>query len=186
MRLFIALNLPTSARERLTDDLAALRRTLPGVRWVHPETLHLTLIFLGELEDAGRRAAEAALRRVAAAHAPLELRFTHLGVFPNRSRPRVIWAGVADPESVAALHRALVREGLRPAGAAAYHPHLTLGRVPPPAAPDVRRALPGLLERPVALSAPIHSLELMRSTLAPTGARYEVLLSAPLNRGEGV
>lgn len=186
MRLFIALNPPEDARERLAAEvLAPLCKALPGVRWVRPETLHLTLAFLGECTDAQRRGAEDAVRRVAPAHAPLEVRFTHLGVFPSGARPRVVWAGLADPEPVGALHRALMREGFSMEGAApTYHPHLTLGRVPPPAVSHARRALPEVLNRSLELPAPFRTLDLMQSTLTPTGPRYTALLSAPFGRHE--
>jgi 2'-5' RNA ligase len=182
MRLFIALNLPEDVKERLAAEvLAPLRQALPNVRWVRPETLHLTLVFLGDCTDAQRRGAEAAVRWVAAAHAPFAARFTHLGVFPNRARPRVVWAGLADPAPVGALHHALMQRGLGTKGAAqAYHPHLTLGRVPPAATADVRRALPAVLRLSLELSAPFSTALLMQSTLTPTGPHYQVLLSAPL------
>ena len=189
MRLFIALNLPAELRARIADDvLTPLRAQLPGVRWVREETLHITLAFLGERGEAEAREAHAVVQEVAASHDPFRVSLTGLGVFPSPARPRVVCLGLADPAAVHELYRDLERERARlgiPVEERAYHPHVTLGRVPPHSGREVRDTLAPALKA-VQFEAPVtfSSLDLMRSELTPKGPRYTVMLVAPLTRPE--
>jgi 2'-5' RNA ligase len=190
VRLFVALNLPDPIRERIAEEvLAPLRARLPKLRWTEPGSLHVTLAFLGERSDAEAREAHVVVREVAAARTPVAVTLRGLGVFPNAAKPRVLWLGLADPNPVRELHRAFERERARlgvPAEGRAYHPHVTLGRVPPNAEPaaceDLAAALAGI---DFEASATLGSLDLMRSELAAVGPRYTTLLAAPLTRTEG-
>ena len=189
MRLFVALNLSDELRARIAAEvLAPLREQLPRVRWVSADTLHVTLAFLGERSEDEAREAHVVVREVAAARAPLRVTLTGLGVFPGPARPRVIWLGLADPGPVRDLHRAFERERARlgvPAEGRAYHPHVTLGRVPPPAESAVRAALaPALAALDFEATVTLGSLDLMRSEPTQAGARYTTLLAAPLSRPE--
>ena len=189
MRLFVALNLPDAVRERIDAEvLTPLRGRLPGVRWVRPESLHVTLAFLGERSEAEAREAHAAVRDAAGTRGPLQVALTGLGVFPAPDRPKVLWLGLADPAPVRELHRAFERTRARlgvPAEGRAYHPHVTLGRVPPTVEADVQRdldtALAGLS---FTADVTLESLDLMRSQPGQAGPRYTTLLAAPLNRME--
>lgn len=184
MRLFIALNLPPELRARIAVEvLTPLRARVPGVRWVREETLHITLAFLGERSEADAREARAAVREVAATQRPFHVSLTGLGIFPGLARPRVVWLGLSDPTPVHELHRVLEPKRSRlgiPAERRAYHPHVTLGRVPPHAGREVRNTLVRALGA-VKSGVPVTfgSLDLMSSALTPQGARYTVLLAAP-------
>jgi RNA 2',3'-cyclic 3'-phosphodiesterase len=185
VRLFIALNLPTEVRSRVAAEvIAPLQALLPGVRWVREETLHLTLLFLGERDEAGMREARAVVLEVAADCQPFRVSLCGLGAFPTRARPRVVWLGVAEPAPVRALSGVLERERERlgaPAEGRPYTPHLTLGRVPPHAQGAVQAALaPALAAVRFEAAVTFTSLDLVRSELTPQGPRYTVLLSAPL------
>lgn len=94
MRLFVALDIDADIRRRLAEFVADLRAHVPGVRFVGPETFHVTLKFIGESSrvDELRRALEAVRA------APVELAFRDCGFFPGPQRPRVFWVGIeADP-----------------------------------------------------------------------------------------
>ncbi len=189
MRLFVALNLPDAVRQRIDAEvLTPLRGRLPGVRWVRPESLHVTLAFLGERSEAEAREAHAAVRDAAGSRDPLHVTLTGLGVFPAPDRPKVLWLGLADPAPVRELHRAFERTRARlgvPAEGRAYHPHVTLGRVPAPAEADVQRGLAAALEGlSFTAEVTLESLDLMRSQPGPVGPRYATLLAAPLARVE--
>jgi 2'-5' RNA ligase len=131
MRLFWAIELPETARDRLRVTQAELRERARGadVRWSRPEQLHLTVQFLGEADPAPILAAAQALPRPGA----LDLEVAGLGTFGGR-RPRVVWAGVRGPGLEAlvalagALGQAMAGVGFAPE-ARAYRPHVTLGRV---------------------------------------------------------
>lgn len=189
MRLFVALNLPDALRERIDAEvLAPLREQVPAVRWLRPAFLHVTLAFLGERSDAEERNAEGVVHEIADGRGPLAVTLRGLGVFPSPDRPRVVWMGVADPTPVRALHRAFERERARlglPAEGRAYHPHVTLGRVPRDISADARTALVQALETvQFEAATTLRSVDLMRSEPTPAGARYTALAVAPLNAPE--
>lgn len=134
VRTFIAIDVNEAIRARL----AALQETLAGagaeVKWVERENLHVTLLFLGEVDV---RDTPAVCRAVAGAcrdHAAFPLSVESVGCFPNPRRPRVLWAGVGDgaPEIVAlhdALEPPLLDLGCYRKEERQYTPHITLGRV---------------------------------------------------------
>src|SRR5574340_818149 len=107
-RVFIALDLSDAAREALGRDLRRLARALPAARLSDSASLHLTLAFLGEMDDATLAAVIAATGEVARATEPFELALAKLGVFGPREAPHVIWAGVGgDLPSLRAFQRRL-------------------------------------------------------------------------------
>src|SRR5262245_9195996 len=102
-RTFIAVALSDAARDALRREIPALANALPSVRWVNVASLHLTLAFLGDLDDIRLAAANEATQTAASQGAPLRLALDHLGTFGPPHAPRVIWAGVGG--EVAALRR---------------------------------------------------------------------------------
>ncbi|BDG09263.1 RNA 2',3'-cyclic phosphodiesterase [Anaeromyxobacter paludicola] len=191
LRLFVALDLPAPVREDLRAFQAALRREAGAqaadVRWVDPDSVHLTLQFLGAVPEERRGEVEAAVAAAAAQAAPATLRLAGAGAFPSPSRPRVLWAGVAgEVEPLRGLVAAL-GAGLAPLGyppeERRFSPHLTLGRARDPR--GARGLAPLLSRAPPPSSAPWRAEEvtLFRSHLSPGGARYEPLLRARLGPG---
>ena len=125
-RLFVALEIP----EELRPALSALRRGIPGARWVPDEQFHLTLAFVGEVEGPVATAARDGLNGVRAD--PFELELSGVGRFPPRGRARVLWAGLRETDEVAALadavRRCLSRRGV-PTESRRFAPHVTLARL---------------------------------------------------------
>ncbi len=125
MRLFVALALPEDVRTRL----ATLAGGIPNARWVAPENLHLTLRFIGELDDAQAGDVDAALAQVTAP--AFTLRLTGVDRFGAGDKIRSIWAGVDDCTELSHLHgkieHALQRSGL-PAEGRKFKAHVTLAR----------------------------------------------------------
>lgn len=135
-RLFIALKLPgriVAQLTRLSEDLkTGFGFTSCRPVWTDPETMHLTLRFLGPTERRDIEGIKEGLARIAKAHDPPNLRVMGLDVFPDWRRPRVLWIGVKDKtESLARLQadieRLCIRRGFEPEGRA-YRPHLTLAK----------------------------------------------------------
>jgi len=126
MRLFVAIDLPESVKERL----ALLCCGLPGARWVDPDQIHLTLRFIGEVDGGLFRD----IRDVLAATEGecFSLQLSGIGFFPPRGKPRVIWAGLQKNESLLKLRNRmesqLVDLGLEPEGRK-FSPHITLARL---------------------------------------------------------
>jgi RNA 2',3'-cyclic 3'-phosphodiesterase len=191
-RLFVALPMPAAATDLVDELVGALARDDWPVRWVAPDTVHLTLHFLGDTEPERAELLRLALAPVVARHRSFTLQTGELGVFPNDRRPRVIWLGLeGQTQRLVALHGDLRRslaELELPVEDRALRPHVTLGRVrdnPPHDFPDaVRRrfADPKLRERVARSSVPVPFSEvlLVRSFLGRGGARHETLARYPL------
>lgn len=134
MRLFIAAPLPSAVQQCLASGLQSLRRALPPARWVRPESIHVTLKFLGEQPEslvvALDREVPAALQRLA----PVAVRIEGGGFFPNPRRARVAWVG-GQAEGLVEWARALdtvaARHGIEPEQRP-FSLHLTLARLEHP------------------------------------------------------
>lgn len=184
MRLFIAVNLPPATRDTIYADAAALRAATSAIRWVAPGALHVTMKFLGEQDERLVEDLRGALEGVAARHAPLDVRTSGMGVFPNFRRPRVVWLGMTGEVALRALagdiDRALEPLGI-PRETRAFHAHLTLGRVTGALAARDAAALEAAARTPrPARGFPVRTIDLMQSEPGPGGSRYTVLAAVSL------
>jgi len=131
-RLFVAIRPPPAIR----SWLLGLMGGVAGARWQDDERLHLTLRFIGEVDRHLAGDVHAALGGVH--HPAFEIGVEGLGAFERKGAATVIWAGVAPPEPLRALHKkidqALVRVGVEP-DRRAYMPHITIARLPRGAGP---------------------------------------------------
>jgi len=142
---------------------------------VKPDSIHLTLKFLGEIDDGKVREAGLALEKAPAGIGPFMLEIEGVGAFPNVRNPRVVWVGIKPSQGLCALQRA-VETNLQSIGFEAeerpFTPHLTLCRIKSPAD---GKALGRLITetRPEARAAfTVSSFAFMKSVLKPTGAVY--------------
>ena len=181
IRAFVAIELPEQVRKVLAGLVDQLNAAdLRGVRIVRPAGIHLTLKFLGDVPTARVDSIVSALARAAEGHQPFVLNLGAAGVFPNRSRARVLWVGVdGDLERLSSLQEQVERE-LRAAGFVHemrdFNPHLTLGRIRDGASSsDKRRVLDALFAADFDTGQPIdvEYVSLMSSTLLPQGAVHE-------------
>jgi 2'-5' RNA ligase len=182
IRAFIAFSLPPEVRTALGQVSSVLADQMPqrAVRWVKPDLMHVTLRFLGDTAVSLLPQLSAGLDQVAAQHNRFELTVSGLGCFPNRKRPRVIWAGLrGDLTSINGLAAGL-NELLAPLGwepeKRPFRPHLTLGRV------KDSRKLQGIewgtqVEEIVVGVTAVHLIE---SQLRPSGPIYTVRHTSPL------
>lgn len=188
IRSFIAIELDPVARDRLGTLQADLRAALRGepIRWVRPDSVHLTLKFLGGQSGPTLQEVERKLVEAAQGIEAFDLAIAGIGCFPNAGNPRVIWAGVLEPSGrlgslVADLESSLTALGLA-AERRPFEPHLTLGRVKERLTPEGRRRLEaGLAALPSGAMAEsrARSVDLIRSDLRPDGPVYTVLRKAP-------
>jgi 2'-5' RNA ligase len=153
---------------------------------VRAENLHVTLRFLGSVEEGALPDVREALEEAAEGTAPFTVTLGGLGGFPSPRAPRVIWAGVATGgEALAALYgrleTALARRAIPPEERP-FHAHVTLGRAREPRGAG---ALGTVLEerREAFGEVVVDAIHLMRSELDPSGARYSVLARVPLGGG---
>ena len=134
IRTFLALDPGKLLRDRVQNLQDELAEQGASVKWVEAANLHLTLLFLGEVEDRDLAAICRATSKVADKIEPFTLTLEGVGCFPNMRRPRVLWVGVGEGnEAVTALHAALeaplLEMGCYRRESRPYTPHLTLGRV---------------------------------------------------------
>ena len=191
IRSFIAIPVPTAGIQALDDAVKRLDSDLGrSVRWVRPESIHLTLKFMGDIQAEMAERVLDALPPVAARFSPIGLSISGMGVFPNPRRPRVLWAGVhGDLETLAALQlaidEAVGKLGL-PKEQRAFSPHLTLGRVRRDVPEGQLRRIGQVVADGELSGAPswtADTVNLMRTELDPTGSRHYLVGSASIGGG---
>ncbi|HEY2442562.1 MAG TPA: RNA 2',3'-cyclic phosphodiesterase [Streptosporangiaceae bacterium] len=181
MRLFVAITPSAAALDELDAAVAPHRPAWPELRWTSPEAWHITLAFLGEVDEVTDQLTTR-LERAAGRHHSLELSPAGAGAFPAGARARVLWTGIAgDQEALGGL-AASVAAGARRAGAPPpdegrkFRPHITLARCRAPA--DVRLLVAALTDY-AGPSWPADRIHLIRSHLG-TSPRYDTVASWPL------
>src|SRR5215831_16773490 len=131
MRLFIALDIDDPIRQRITRFFEGVHPFARDARWVKPESLHVTLKFIGEQPEPAVERIKQVLATTIGEVAPIE--FRGFGFFPTPKSARVFWIGMETGPQLATL-AAGIDEKLSPLGIAkverAYSPHLTLARAP--------------------------------------------------------
>ena len=134
IRTFIAVEIGDDMRKRAVALQERLANSDPDVRWVEPAGMHITLVFLGEVDEREVMDVCRAVMDLAKKEAPFKLSVAGVGAFPNTRRPKTVWAGITDgAEALQRIH-GLLDEALSDLGGyrkedRAYTPHLTLGRV---------------------------------------------------------
>lgn len=185
-RTFIAVELPDAARAALQAHIARLSRALPRVRFQPPDSLHLTLAFLGELDDERLDAATQAAIAAASTAPPFTLMVAGLGIFGPPSAPRVLWCGVGGDVPTLLRLQAALADRLAAAGfpreRRPFAPHLTLARFKQPLDPAAPQRLSAILANPSVAKTPftVDSLSVMKSELLRPAARYTCLCACPL------
>jgi 2'-5' RNA ligase len=183
MRTFIAIEIPSEIKAALASLQNEMRRAGADVSWTRPENIHLTLKFLGEVDERRIGEIEKVCADMAAEFQPFTLSLNETGVFPNARQPRVLWAGLAGEIEKAVEMQRRLDEGLALIGfereEKEFHPHLTIGRVKSNKKTREMLSLAGAHQVP-ALSFVVAELVLMKSELHPAGARYTPLAKASL------
>ena len=189
-RLFVAIFPPAHIVTSLHAAVAGLAKGIPAraIRWTRPEQVHLTLNFLGAIAVARIPEIGSALEAACHGHRQHNVRVAGLGCFPNRSRPQIIWAGLAgDLRPLESLKKAI--DAHLPAsgcegGDRPFHPHLTIGRTRELNAAgrrQVAEALAAEQDRDFG-EWQVGSIDLMQSVLSPQGAAYGTLQSILLEK----
>ncbi|HZQ94115.1 MAG TPA: RNA 2',3'-cyclic phosphodiesterase [Candidatus Sulfotelmatobacter sp.] len=189
MRLFVALDIDDAIRDSIGRFCEPVRRFAPEARWAKPESLHVTLKFIGEQPDAAVERIQHALEGVAAPVAKIS--FRGYGFFPGETSARVFWIGL-DAGSELAQLAAAVDEKLKPLGIPGekrkFSPHLTLARSPGGSGSPHRRRGDGgndtfrvlqqqlrVLPAPEFGSMTAREYFLYQSQLSPKGSTYKKL-----------
>jgi len=187
MRLFIAIDLDEPARAAIADEQrrlkAAIGPTRAMVKWVRPEQMHLTLVFLGEVPEARAPAIVDVINEPVAQPA-FDLALGSIGVFPSRGAPNVLWIGAAAGEAASVQLQQQLADRVASLGIALerrpFHPHLTLARLRDSRPRDRASFLGAAGERVVATSRVDHAT-LYQSKLSSQGSDYTALARATLS-----
>ncbi len=133
LRLFIALEFPVEVQQKIYDSLEPIRQATNEFRWVKRENIHLTLRFLGGIDEALVSKIHTVLRRQSRVQAPFELIVGGLDAFPNLTKPRTLWVSAADEgnycrELKNEIDRLLLEVGFEKE-TQKFIPHVTVGRL---------------------------------------------------------
>ena len=178
IRTFIAFETPPSIREKISSIQSTLREADADVRWESEDKFHITIKFLGDVEEQRLPTVVSLTEQCCADCSPFEVVYRGLGAFPNTHQPKVVWIGCDNRDGTLeklkiSLDRELAVEGFE-IERRAFHPHLTLGRVK--SLRGIRNLTPiieNLTFEPQ--SSKITDIVVMKSRLQPQGAVYTVL-----------
>jgi 2'-5' RNA ligase len=172
IRVFCALLLDSTTVSSLHNELHPIREQVPGFRWTDPKRWHITLRFYGNLRRGVAQTLANAIGALPDPSVPVALR--GVGVFPNATRPRVVWVGVDDSSNdLQTLYRTVedISTGLGiPGDDRPFRPHLTIGR----AQKDHRAQIPADILRANSpfINTALNQLVLFHSELRTTGPVY--------------
>ena len=183
MRTFIAVQVPETIRQHIGDFQDQLKHFRSDVKWVRPESIHMTLKFIGNvapetIDDIGK-----AVQEAVTGIAPFSVSIGGVGTFPNDRRPRVLWIGITNGCEILSRLAIQIEDVLSGLGfekeKRAYSPHLTLGRV------RSLNHIQSTVERMYALDFrggdfEVNTVAVMKSDLYQTGAVYTALKTVKL------
>jgi 2'-5' RNA ligase len=185
LRTFIAIDPGKAIRDQLVALQESLTRSGVDVKWVEPDNLHLTLLFLGEVELKEAPALCDAVAAGVSGQEAFRMSVAGVGCFPNPRRPRILWAGIGEgAQEVCAVHDAieqpLLELGCYRREERRYTPHITLGRI---RGERSTRDLTTALQQRVDWKAGdtlVREVLVMSSELSSDGPVYTVLSRAKL------
>lgn len=187
IRCFISVNLPDDAKAAINSIVTELKKTGADVKWVNAENIHLTLKFLGDTDEQLIPRISDALCKKLSHYKAFYIKIADAGCFPSEKRPRVVWIGIEDSETLADIQKD-VDDVLTDFGfsyeARSFSPHLTIGRVRSP------KKVVELMDRFAEFRGKafgrveVNAVHIMRSELKPAGAEYSCLCRIPLKYRE--
>ncbi len=189
IRAFIAIPLPASLQERIYRETQPLRTQLNReiIRWVPPENIHITLKFLGDTEKEKLEKLKELLAKEITQTPSFEISVKNLSVFPNISRPSVVWIGVENNGKLSTLHQR-VQAAASQIGSVPekrrFSAHLTLGRV---TRKGYNKRVRSQIRKTLEESAKydfgkvlVDTIHIFQSKLTPRGAKYSTIFEGKL------
>lgn len=183
IRTFVAVRIPDGIRDRIAKLQAELRKHGADVKWVRPESIHMTLKFLGDVEETRMEEIGEAVEKAVERIHPFTVSVNGTGTFPNDQRPRVLWVGVDQGNEELVDMAKKIEDSLSVLGfkkeGRRYSAHLTMGRVRSP------RRIGETVDAIHALGFSggafrIEEVCVMKSDLKSTGAVYTALKTIKL------
>ena len=185
IRTFIAIELPVEVKQVARRIQNQLEESIEGIRWVKHENIHLSVKFLGNVEENRINNIAAAVKNAVEDISVMNLKTGHLGIFPNEKRPRILWLGIeGDVREFIRMSKNCESE-LAKLGyekdARENKPHITVGRI---RSSKKQKGLVNIIKDiPIeSIEFRVNALNLMRSELNPNGAVYTNLKSVKLDK----
>ena len=183
MRVFIAIEISDCIRKVLEGLQHDWQHRGGGISWTRPENIHLTLRFLGEIDEVTLGRVVESCRVGLPPIAPFSLRLGGVGFFPNARRPRVIHVGLSGEVAMVERLQREIEDVLESIGIARegrlFRPHLTLGRVRSGVRREGLATVLGSESLP-AVEFEVRDFVVMRSELRPAGSLYTPLATISL------
>ncbi len=187
IRCFVAIELPDKVQHLLTGVQGSLREEIVGASWTRKGNFHLTLKFIGEVEDEKIAQIDSVLQRTLLSYKPFLIEVGGIGVFPSLDRPRVLWIGLKDGKAdvsrlAGAINRGFVKIGIR--NESRFHPHLTLARLRRPVNLESKIEFFKKFDKVIGTELTVNQIALIKSELQRSGAVYTSLKHYKLGQGE--
>ena len=186
VRCFIAIRLSPTIILQISSYIEALQKISQDIRWTKAENIHLTLKFLGEIEDSRADMVKEKLYSVSKVFSQFSLKISGSGSFPGRKRPRVFWLGMEQSHEnpLFTVHK-WIEDNLHTLGfekeKRRFSPHLTIGRVRSKYPADFTDLFSFMDKNPFPpIDLKVENLFFIQSFLKPTGAEYNIIESYPL------
>jgi len=184
LRSFIAIELPGEIKASLEGIQQSLKKSGADIRWVKTGNIHLTLKFLGDIEEKSVTAIIHALKGACKNHKIFRVEILGIGTFPAKRSPRVLWAGVNGNGELGKLQAeiddAMASQGFDPEKRV-FSPHLTLGRFKSSHGRGALMEKMDLIKHESFGLFDVRSIYLIKSDLNPSGAVYSRLAEFPLD-----
>ncbi|MFH1888628.1 MAG: RNA 2',3'-cyclic phosphodiesterase [Candidatus Omnitrophota bacterium] len=186
MRAFIAIELPQEIKDSLENLQEELKTARSDVKWVRPENIHLTMKFLGEINDKQLDKINDIIDQAVEKRNSFRMRISSLGAFPKIDSPRVIWIGIDTGDKEVKEMAAELEEKIAEIGISKeerqFSSHITIGRT---RSPLNREKLVVYIKNKADLCGKnlefyVGMITLFKSTLTPKGPIYEALKRANL------
>ena len=184
IRSFIAIELSPSLRQHIEKIQNELKKATTDVRWVRSEGIHLTLKFLGAIDEERIDEIGDTIEGCLADKTVFAVTVGSLGAFPSREHPKVVWLGIEDESGVLLKVQQTIDRRLTSLGCTAekrtFSPHLTLGRIKSPKGKRTVRQRLATTEEYECGTFAVKEIFLFKSDLTPSGAVYTKLKSFAL------
>jgi len=185
IRSFLAFELPGPIKNKMSEVSRDIKHFPLDARWVKVDNIHLTVVFLGQIEESNIPQMRESVASVCREYGPFHVSLKNVGIFGSRRNPRVLWMGLDGHIERMSRFRNTLQKVLAPFGVTqerrTFKPHLTLGRFRKGSRSGAQ--LDEILAKYEGLSSPICQLSelfLFKSDLKPHGAVYTPLHTWPM------
>jgi RNA 2',3'-cyclic 3'-phosphodiesterase len=183
IRTFIALPTPLQIQQTIAGIQSLLKASQADVKWESQDKFHITLVFLGNVNQSKLELLATALHKSVQQFSSSSIIFESMGAFPHPHNPRIVWMGIRPNQIIQDLQAEIARvcaEFRFPKEERLFHPHITLGRVKGPQnLVRLTEAIKTITFEPIETHC--SEVLLMKSELRPGGSIYTRMKSFPLH-----